>query len=272
MAYTFGGATTDLVSMPTLTAMSDDNRVTLFCGWFRPTTLTAGRYLASLGTAGSGVRIHTTTDELSLMINRATTDSEYVTTGADLVVDEWRFLAILCSNENTGALDAWRVWVGTLVSPPTEVTVSVNVSGNGNAVGSTTLTLGNDAGGSVAYQGDIDDVRFAVTSGAVGVLHPFLIGTSGAISQAEADYTLERYIYPAWMGASWELVRRSPLVLQLGWWSGLPDAQLLRAVVGSASEPAAAVTYTGATPSAMRAPRVTTVNPLLPGTPGYRRR
>lgn len=265
-SYTFGGASTDAVVVNTLVTMAGDNRQHLLTGWFRPTTLTSGRYLWGMGTSFSGVYLHSTTDELVLRANRATTSSEYTTSGVDLVVNEWRFVAVLSTHENTGTLDGWRVWAGSVSTPPAECTVTSSTSGVSTLTGSSDqLTIGNRASSSLAFQGQIADVRFAVTSAAVGNnVHPFLTQTSGAIADDEAAYVLERFVLPAWAGRSWELQRGRNLVIQLGWWPGYLDAPLFRTGTASVADPTAAPTYTGVTFSAIGPPRRTLQHPFRP--------
>lgn len=263
-SYQFGGGATDAVVLDTLTTMAADNRQHLVTGWWRPTTLTAGRYLISTGVANSGVYCHSTTDELVLRVDR-TTDSEFTTSGVDLAVDEWRFLAFLSAHENTGALDAWRVWAGGLDAPPVACTVTPSVTGSGNATGGTTLTLGNNAAGSVAWQGQIADVRYVVTSAATGnSAHLFLTQTSGAIANDEADYVYQRFVLPAWEGRSWQQQIGRHLVVQFGWWPGFEGSPWWRTGTANAVDPTAVPTYTGVTVSPEGPPRRTLQHPFRP--------
>lgn len=265
-SYTFGGATTDAVGIDALVTMAADNRQHLVTGWYRPTTLTAGRYLFSLGTGNSGALIGTPTDELILRANRGTTSSEYTTTGVDLTLDEWRFVAVLSAHENTGTLDAWRVWAGGIETPPVECAVSSSVGGAGNLTNSSTaLTVGNRSGGSVAFRGEIADVRWVVTSAATGTtVHPFLTQTSGVIADDEAAYVLQRFVLPAWECRSWDLQRGRNLVIQMGWWPGYQDSPWFRTGTASVADPTAAPTYTGVTVSALGPPRRTLQHPFRP--------
>lgn len=263
-SYLFGGGATDAVVLDTLTTMSQDNRQHLITGWWRPTTLTAGRYLVSTGAVDCGAYVHTTTDELVLRVNR-TTDSEFTTTGVDLVADEWRFLAFLSAHENTGALDAWRVWAGGVAAPPVACTVTPSVSGSGNSTGGSTLTLGNNNAGSVAFQGQIADVRYLVTSAPTGnSAHIFLTQTSGAIANVEADYVFERFVLPAWEGRSWERHTGRHLVVQFGWWPGFENSPWWRTGTAQVVDPTAVPTFTGVTVSPEGPPRRTMQHPFRP--------
>lgn len=267
-SYTFGGATTDAVGLDTLTTLAGDNRQHLITGWWRPGTLTSGRYLYSLGSGSSGVLLATPADEIVLRANRGTTSREDVTTDLNLVVDEWRFLAVFSTHENTGTLDAWRVWAGTIETPPVAVSLTTNTAGSGNLTMSTSaLTIGNRSGGSVAWRGQIADVRYAVTGSAVGnPLHPFLTQTSGAIADDEALYVYERFVLPAWEGRSWDLMRGRSTAVQFGWWPGYENSPWFRAGTAQLVEPTAQPTYTGVTVSAIGPPRRTLQHVFCPDT------
>lgn len=262
-SYLFGAAATDAVVLDTLTTLSEDNRSQLITGWWRPNALAAGRYLASLGAVDCGAYLHTTTDELVLRVNRST-DSQYTTTGVDLTVDEWRFLALLSAHETTGALDAWRVWAGDLATPPAACTVTLGTAGSGASIGGSILTLGNNNGGSVAWQGQIADVRYAVTSAPVGATHPFLVATSGVLADAEAEYVYQRFVLPAWEGRSWDLQRGRHVVWQMGWWPGYAESPWWRTGTAQVVNPTASPTYTGVTVSPEGPPRRTLQHPFLP--------
>lgn len=264
MAYTFGAATGDDVNAVLSLSAPADNRVSVCCGWFRPTTLTAGRYLWSHG-ANSGVRIASTTDEVVGVCDR-TTDSVRTTTGVDLVVGEWTFLAAMYNAENTGPADRWRVWRGTVDTPPTEVTVTDTTTGSGNVSASATWVVGNNnTTGTVAFQGDVDNLRLLVVSQAQGATtHPLMHVTSGTITQAEADFVLERLIRPAWLGEPWEHRLTTVATWEMSHWPGTVLGVVRRLPYFQATpEPHVVPTYNGATPAATRAPRPMICHPFF---------
>lgn len=200
MPYTFGGGTGDDINW----AAQDGgirNNAALVCGWFYPTTLTAGRTLWSFGNVTS-VQIHSTTSELQLNIDH-TTDSTFTTTGVGLATNTWTFVACLGTSNNTGPADAWRVWSGTITTPPVECTVTAGTSPSGNATASTAFTIGNKGTGTVAFQGDIAEIGY-ITAPQNAASNFFQLAASGAITQAEADFVRDRFVIPAWRGESWQ--------------------------------------------------------------------
>src|SRR5688572_2512559 len=115
MSYTFGASVDDDINWA-----GDFNGFggaiacqLLLCGWFHPTTLTAGRGLFAFGDT-SGAEIDTATAELRFRALGATTTGQWTTSGVNLAVNEWKFIAVLNTVTNTGPSVAFRVWVGTL--------------------------------------------------------------------------------------------------------------------------------------------------------------
>jgi hypothetical protein len=199
--YTFGSATSSSVSWPHGPTIGATATALFVAGWWRPTTLTATRALWGFG-ATLGAEIDTTTDELRLRTD-TTTDGQQTTTGVDLVVDEWKFLAFFASFLNSGSASVWKVWAGDITNPPTAKTVAVAVASSGNFTGSTTFFVGNKSGATIAFQGDIANIECSVTgaSAVVGVTtHPFGIAAYGALTAAEEQHILETFVWPAWQG------------------------------------------------------------------------
>lgn len=194
MAYTFGSATSDNLtwtdSGATYAATARSN---LVCGWFYPTTLTAGRCLWSVG-AINRCAIATTTSEIDLFVDR-TTDSQHTTSGLGLVVNEWHFIAVLGSFFNTGPVATYRVWRGVGTGIPQLVTVNQTAAGNGNSTSSTIVTVGNaSSAGTVAFQGDI--ARFDYIA---GTLDNSLVRTvNGTISGDDEKFIYNQCVIPIW--------------------------------------------------------------------------
>jgi hypothetical protein len=200
MAWSFGGATNNRISTPSSVTMGGTTNTSLICGWYRPTTLTAGKAYWSSGTTHSA-RIATTTSEISLYTQNATTGGVWTTSGAGIVLDEWRFIAFMMSFLNTGAAAAWRVWVGTNENSPTEVTVTVNTAPAGSFTGGSSILLGQlGSGGTVSYQGEIGDNMMIAQAQATASFGPLATAAYGAITQAEADRVLQRIVQPVWKG------------------------------------------------------------------------
>lgn len=197
MSYTFGGGTGNDIVYTTALALGADNTTCLVAGWWYPTTLTATRGYWSAGNI-FGAEVDTTTSEIRLRTDN-TTDGQWVTSGAGIVTGKWHFLAFLAATENTTVAGAWRVWVGTADTRPTRITPTVAVSRSGNYTGSTSFYLGNKGTSTLSFQGDIGWAFVGVAS-TVGVNSPFYIGTSGVISDTEAQLVEDRWITPLWMG------------------------------------------------------------------------
>lgn len=197
MSYTFGAAVTDRITA-TRTNCSTTS-VFLLTGWFKPTTLTAGRGLFGFGTLGiTNITIGATTSEIKLVTDHATTDSAFNTSGLGLVVDVWQFVAVLYTPGL--AVCACRVWIGTLTDPPKEVTVTATTAPVGAFVAASVVTIGNSgSAASLAFQGMIEQCTLAnqASAGVNGYLPTATIGT---ITQAEADYILAAHVAPTWKG------------------------------------------------------------------------
>lgn len=261
MPYTFGAAATDDVTWATTITAYADNRAQFWCGWIRPTTLTAGRYVYTWGpvaaTTINGVAIAATTSELSLHMNRVTTDSRYDSSGVGLAVDQWTFVATLSSTENTGALDAWRLWTGTADQPPVERTLTLGAAGSGNLTGGSQMYVGNNGTASVAFQGDIAQVRYIVSAAAnSATLHPLGIATSGVITNTEAQLAFERWVMPAYLGLKWRIPWPNAANLEVGYWSCDVISDVRRYVSAAAvSVGHLTPTVSGATSALTGAPR-----------------
>lgn len=200
MAYTFGGATTDSILWTGQSNIGNAG-IGLVAGWWRPTTLTATRRLWSAG-ATTGVAIDTTTSELRLTNDSFSgTDGVFTTTGAGLATNTWTFVAAMVSVSNSPG-SQWKVWVGSATTPPAEVTISTVSSITTNTNGPTgNTTIGNTNGGSVAFQGVIDNVLVVNDSATASVVtNPFQSAAYGTITATEAQWTLERWIRPHWAG------------------------------------------------------------------------
>lgn len=199
MAYEFGGGgatNSNLTWVESASAWGTSARPGIIAGWFRPTTLTAGRALWSVGAVHRAV-IASTTSEIDLFFDRATTDTQWQTTGLGLVVDQWHFIAVLMNNFNTGPVTNFKVWRSVGTDIPTPVTVSEIVAGVGTAIFSETVTAGNvSSAGAAAFQGEIGRFDYVVAVAAQA-----LIGnTNGSIGVESERIMFEQVILPIWAG------------------------------------------------------------------------
>jgi len=262
MAYTFGAGTGDDINWASQATIMATARSVLVCGWWYPTTLTAGRGIWSAHTTNiNGAEIAAATNEIVLRTDNVTTDGQWTTTGAGLTLNTWTFLAFMSSTLNGTPSAAWRVWSGTIDTPPIECTVTQNTAPAGNFTGGAIFYIGNKGTGTVAFQGIIDEVGFCTTAAAAGAsTHPFSLAAIGAITDAEALFTYERFIVPYWLGLGWApagLVRRNGSSVNTedaSYWSGDMLARVIRYNTAT-GESSVAPTINGATYSPEDGPR-----------------
>jgi hypothetical protein len=203
MPYTFGNTVNDDITWGAGLAIAQggvtSSTITLVTGWWRPTTLTATRGLWSAGNT-IGAEIDTTTDELRLRTDN-TTDGQWTTTGVDMAVNNWYYLAFLLStNASTGA--AWRVWRATPDTPPVEVTVTVAVALSGAFTSNATFYIGNKGTGALSFQGQVANVAVLNQGGGSTPSNrpPMFVNAYGTISQEQADRIRDLYVIPHWQG------------------------------------------------------------------------
>lgn len=197
MAYTFGGATGDDITLTTTGSAGGSAQTVLACGWFYPTTLTATRGYWSCGNT-FGAEVDTTTSELRMKTQNATTGGVWTTTGAGITTNKWWFIAWLFSCNNTGPTHAWRVWVGSIDAVPALVTVNNGTAPVGNFTGSTSRTVGNKGTGTLAFQGDIGWMTF-INNGQ-NLPGPFNITSDGVFDVGTEGTTFANWVYPMWTG------------------------------------------------------------------------
>lgn len=199
MAYTFGAATgddatwTDSSSPWGATARSG-----IIAGWFYPTTLTPGRALWSVG-ADNRCLISPSGTEIDIFVRRSTANSQDRTLGLNLVTQQWTFIAILASHQNTGAVDNFRIWRGFGTDIPTLVPLDTPpVAGTGTGLTTaTTITVGNvQATGALAFQGDIGRFDYIVAT----VANALCQNTSGLISADDEFAIYTNIVFPIWQG------------------------------------------------------------------------
>lgn len=203
MGLRWGNATTDRVTWGVGGTAGASATNFLVTGWWHPTTLTATRKLWGLG-ATIGAEIDATTSELRLRSDN-TTDGQWTTTGAGLVANEWKFVAVFGTFNNTGPAGNWRVWVGTVDTPPSgSITPAVATAPAGNFTGNATFAVGNaQTTNNVAFQGYIGDITTLFTTGSgVANTHPLFVAGGTAPSADQERQIFERYVLPAWQNGT----------------------------------------------------------------------
>lgn len=201
MPMTFGSALTTSVQIsgPANVDYASSPMVCLIAFWMYPTTITSGRSPWGL-TGATKLAWSGTAGEMAMTIDMATTDAVFTTTNLVAATNEWRFVAFLYTAINAGAATACRAWAGTANTPPVELTLTATTAGAGNVqTGVTGAYIGNNSGISSAFQGDIGPLTL-ITSSGTGAASTFNVETGGAISQAEADLCLSRWVVPLWLG------------------------------------------------------------------------
>ena len=199
-AQTFGAAATDDVVWNCNITTGGGGTPWLVMMWVYPTTLTAGRTLFGFGNTAC-VQINAATDELRLITQNATTNGEWTTTGIDLAINEWKFIAISNGNRNSDVSSYWRAWSGTWNSPLVEATVSNDVVAAGNFTGNANFYVGNRGTGSVAFQGSIGEVILLNQNSLNQLFVPIITDSAAsAMSNANALLNFERAIRKAWAG------------------------------------------------------------------------
>lgn len=209
-SYVFGAAASDDIAgtiNPTY-----GTATLMWCGWFKPTTLTATRHYWSVSNTGVGLQVGPTTSELRYLTDGATTDGLYDTTGAGIVVNEWVFLAGymgVVSNPLAGG----AMWVGRAGQIPTQVTLTQTTAMVGSPAGGTALTAGNQGANNLAFQGNIGWLTIIHSAAVAGIAGLLPVVTPQAPTQAELDMLLARHVIPMWQG-NWSFQERGQYTSQ----------------------------------------------------------
>lgn len=253
MPYVFGAAGgDDINSTRNLSSWANNSRQ-LVMGWFYPTTLTATRTLFSMGN-NHRVAIDTVTDELRITTDHATTDGVRTTTGVDLVVNQWTFLAVMITI--TGGADSMTIWAASTDTFRTVTNANVTIP-SGTGTGATALTVGNAGTNTLAFQGEIADIVFISQSGGVpGLLSSYTVASGSGDTNGDT-MLFNRVIHPYWRGDAPELMDQrsgisgedTHLTLQSTY------MERVRCNATSGQVTPAAVTVNGATPTLTRHPR-----------------
>lgn len=207
MPCVFGGSTTDDINYTVANTWTGTGWQHLVVGWYRPTTLTAGRvYFGNSNTVG--LRIGSTTSELQFVTDH-TTDGVWDTSGAGITVDVWHFIAVYWCGFNTGPADDTAFWVGTLENPPVEISRTQTTAPVGNHTNNNIVAVGNQGStGSVGFQGEIANWQH-IGGNSTGANSLFQQASSGTLDTAAKENVYRTYILPLWQDNSllWQPVR-----------------------------------------------------------------
>jgi hypothetical protein len=196
VAYRFGAANTDDATWTeSASPWGATQRSGVIAGWFYPTALTAGNALWSVGGVNRAV-VAATTSEIDLWLDR-TTDTQWRTSGLNLAIGQWHFIAVALNNFNTGTVTTFKVWRSVGTDIPTPVTVAVVGAGSGNAVGGTIVSIGNlSATGTSSFVGDIGRFDYFVAT----LANAFIDNTNGTIDVEQERRAFENVVIPIWQG------------------------------------------------------------------------
>ena len=197
MAFTFGATTGDDITWTeSASTWGQNQRSGVICGWYYPTALTAGLALWGIGANHRAV-LSATSGEIDVFFQRATTNTQYTTSGLGLAVNQWHFIALAMNNFNTGVITSWKAWRSVGTDTPSAVAINVVTAGVGTATGSTIPTIGNlGSAGTSAFQGDIGRFDYLVET----VANSLSDNTNGSLGVTVERRIFEDIVLPIWQG------------------------------------------------------------------------
>lgn len=200
MPCVFGGTSSDDINFTMANGWSSSTWQHLCVGWYRPTTLTAGRvYFGNTNTVG--LRIGSTTSELQFVTDH-TTDGVWDTSGAGITVDVWHFIAVYWCGFNTGPADDTAFWVGTLETPPVEISRTQTTAPVGNHTNNTIVGIGNQGStGAVGFQGEIANWQH-IANNSTGTNTLFQQAAHGTLDADAKENVYRTYVLPLWLDNS----------------------------------------------------------------------
>lgn len=156
MALTFGGASSDRITVTAATSINSLNPLT-WCFWVYCTTRTSNRFiLAKNSTSQKAFRLNGTTGDVEVLIGR-TSGLSYITNSTPLATNRWQcFVVTFDSTAAAGSLV--QIYSGFLGSPTlTAATFGTATDGSGAVASdsSQNLIIANNSGTASAFQGRI---------------------------------------------------------------------------------------------------------------------
>lgn len=200
MSYTYGAAASNDITWATGVLAGAASSAFLVCGWWRPTTITAGRGLWSFGNTGICARWSTIANQIDLVTNNVTTDGVWNTTTANFVAGNWYFMA--CLYQTSTATTNITFWSGTGSNTPIKFALTNTTAPVGNNTASTAVFyLGNIGTSTTAgFQGQIGSCNLFQLSGNSVPNNPFLISNFTSLSADEENYIYTEFVIPSWLG------------------------------------------------------------------------
>lgn len=202
MPYSFGagGALTHRINWTSNIGFGGPSRQYFICGWWKPTiSLTATRRFWGSGTT-NGAAIASTTTEIITTLN-ATTPATWTTSGANLTLDQWVFIAWFFNISSSVALSfqsMGQIWVGDEFTPPRLLTTTYSSPITTITAANTTMVICNGTG-NIGSVGDCSNFLLAgSTTGGIG--GPFGQVVS-VVPTTEGLLDIERrWVVPMWLG------------------------------------------------------------------------
>lgn len=159
MALTFGAASTHRVNHGSNSVIDDLNPLTLIM-WVYCTTRTSGRYIFNKGAnPAKNLLLSGGTGNIEWVVDRATTDADYITSDTPLTANVWTYIAITF---DSAATPSSRIYTGKRATAAVESTYGTSTSGSGSVTSdaANSFIVGNSSGLNAAFQGSIADVRY----------------------------------------------------------------------------------------------------------------
>ena len=156
MALDFGALTSDRVDHGSGASMDDLDPYTFMC-WVFPTAFSNVRAFFQKGDPSRRLMVLGTAGNLRVLLARATTDTDYRTSGNPMSLNAWNFCAsAVDSSESAG--NVVHIYVGSLNAEAVETTYSLKTDGEGaiDSDAGDNFFLGNrPANHTLSFQGRI---------------------------------------------------------------------------------------------------------------------
>ena len=156
MAITFGGATSDRLTLQVQSASNNLNPFT-WTFWAFCTTRNSSRVIiAKNSTSQKMARLNGSTGNVELLVGRATTGADYITSDTPLAANTWKYFAF--TFDSTAAAGSLiHIYSGSLTSSIVESTYGTKTDGSGavSTDSSQGFVIGNNSGALSAFQGRI---------------------------------------------------------------------------------------------------------------------
>jgi len=173
---------------------TDYGQINVVGGWWQAYVV-GNRILWAHGATGHSLNLNSL-GELTIAINKSTTDTTWTTSSLAFPATTWIFIAtaIYTANNLASPNDVAAVlWTGTEILPPTQKTLTNNVAGSGSI---SILGQGNFA----INCSSTTSQTLAGAASQIHVHHTTADIPGSAITQTLIDQTYDLYVRPMWNG------------------------------------------------------------------------